>query len=205
MRWGIGGYSSGGAGAASTPDIPPAPDAGRGVAKRRRDRRAEVRRLPPSRAHSNKAALSQQKKRSENSTASQANPNATGYMLEVGLGDCSVAMPAGLDRNRRRYDVHAIACGETFIVAPGRNTGGRGRTRPTEPQAERSRAQRSGPDLPWPFRAISGRRRNRVAPGRSNAESGATLFPVPAHACITGAIASRDTIPAVATRASHWL
>jgi|GEM_PF-989747 len=63
---------------------------------------------------------------------------------------------------------------------PGRATGGRGRTRPTEPQAERSRAQRSGPDLPWPFRAPPGRRRNRVAPGRSNAESGATLFPVPA-------------------------
>ena len=41
----------------SEPQIaPPASVAGRGVAKRRRDRRAEVRRLPPSRAHSTNAA-----------------------------------------------------------------------------------------------------------------------------------------------------
>ena len=148
----------------SQPQIaPPASLAGRGVAKRRRDRRAEVRRLPPSRAHSTNAAP-HRKKRSENPTEARTNPNATDYTLEVRLLDFGVAIPASLDRNRRDHDVHAITRGETFIAAPGRATGGRGRTRPTEPQAERSRAQRPGPDLPWPFRATSGLRRNRVAP-----------------------------------------
>ena len=45
------------AGAAEPQIAPPAPDAGRGVAKRRRDRRAEVRRLPSSQAHPVKTPL----------------------------------------------------------------------------------------------------------------------------------------------------
>ena len=141
---------------------PPAPDAGRGVAKRRRDRRAEVRRLPPSHAHSTNAAP-HRKKRSENPTEARTNPNAADYTLEGRLRDFGVAIPASPDRNGRAHDIRANARGETLIAHPGRAAGGRGRTRPTEPQAERSRAQRSGPDLPWPFRAISGLRRNRVA------------------------------------------
>lgn len=45
---------------------PPAPDAGRGVAKRRRDRRVELRRLPPGHTHRKDAPL-------------LSNPNGTGY------------------------------------------------------------------------------------------------------------------------------
>ena len=41
--------------------------------------------------------------------------------------------------------------------------------------------------------------------GRSNAETGATLFPVPAQRPFLGAVACCDTIPSVATRASHRL
>lgn len=160
---------------------PPAPDAGRGVAERRRDRRAEVRRLPPSRAHSTNAAP-HRKERSGNPTEPGTNPNATDYTLEVRLWDCSVAIPAGLDRNGRPHDVRAIARSETFLADPGRATGGRGQTRPPEPQAERSRAQRSGPDLPWPFRAhpaVEGTGSRRDAATRSPARPCSRCRPEP--------------------------
>ncbi len=147
----------------SQPQIaPPAPVAGRAsqsVAGIDARRSADSRRAEPT----PQTQLLTEKKRSENPTEARTNPNATDYTLEVRLLDFGVAIPTSLDRNRRDHDVHAITRGEIFIADPGRATGGRGWTRPTEPQAERSRAQRSGPDLPWPFRAISGLRRNRVA------------------------------------------
>lgn len=66
---------------------PPAPDAGRGVAKRRRDRRAEVRRRPPSLKPTTNDAL-QRKNRSENPTGARTNRNANSDLLEVGLQCC---------------------------------------------------------------------------------------------------------------------
>jgi hypothetical protein len=205
LRWGIVGYSTAGAGAESAPDSTASACRGTG---RRKASQGSTRGGPPTPTEPSPLHESgpfTAKKRSENPTEARTNPNATDYTLEVRLQDFGVAIPASLDRNRRDHDVHAITRGETCIAAPGRATGGRGRTRPTEPQAERSRAQRPGPDLPWPFRATSGLRRNRVAPGRSNAESGATLFPVPARARVPGTIACRDTIAAVATHTPHWL
>ena len=120
---------------------------------------------PPEPSPLHECSRSQKKSASKNPTAARTNPDATDYTREVRLRDFGVAIPAGLGRNRRDHDVHASSHGETFIAAPGRGAGGRGRARPTEPQAERSRAQRSGPDLPWPFRAHPGLRREQGRAG----------------------------------------
>ena len=131
----------------SKPQIaPPAPDAGRGVAKRRRDRRAEVRRLQPSQAHPEKSPFTAIKR-----TEPPSKPRLKPIALQTIIGGppcfgVDVSLLSGTCRS-----LHRTRGG--FPLAPGRAAGGRGRTRPTEPQAERSRAQRSGPDLPRPFRA----------------------------------------------------
>ena len=142
---------------------PPASDAGRRVAKRRRGRREEVRRLPPSRAHSTNAAP-QSKKHSEYPTETRANLNATGYTLEVRLLDFGVAIPASLDRNAHGRDLAAFASVEDSHrrtrtshgwSGPDATDGAAGGA--VASAALRPRSPVAAPDT-------SGLRRNRVAP-----------------------------------------
>ena len=184
---------------------PPAPDAGRGVAKRRRDRRAEVRRLLPSRAHSTNAAAHRKKaprKIQLRREQTQTRPTTRAK------SDCGISVS--------RFQPVWVVTGAIMMFTPAHMA------KPLSPHPDEARVVGAGRDRR--SRRRSGRERsapapisrgrsghtpafegNRVAPGRSNAESGATLFPVPARGRVSGTIACRDTIPAVASHSPHWL
>ena len=183
---------------------PPAFDAGRGVAKRRRDRRAEVRRLLPSRAHSTNAAAHRKKaprKIQLRREQTQTRPTTRAK------SDCGISVS--------RFQPVWVVTGAIMRFTPAHMA------KPLSPHPDEARVVGAGRDRR--SRRRSGRERSAPAPisrGRSghirpSKEQGRAgtqqrgvrrdLVPGAGTAHFLGAVACRDTIPSVATRASHWL
>ena len=167
----------------SQPQIaPPASDAGRGMAKRRRDRRAEVRRLPPRPAHSTNAALHSNK---THRTSNQATTKANRFQAIIGCTPClgvGVPLQPGLCRSS-----HCARGGfpptpdEPRVVGGGRDRRSRRRSgRERSAPAPNSRG-RSGPIRPSKEEGRAGAQQRGV---RRDLVPGAGPRPRSGHDCL---------------------